>query len=107
MRRFLFLFLILCSTQGFSQSDNQKEFIPDGVRQYQFNLDKPAKSLDKLFYEPGGEPVKGTLSPDGSRVIIEHYKKGKRVKAEVVYMDGLKGEVIKSPCYIDPVTYEL
>ena len=82
-------------------------FVPGGVKQYQFHLDKPAKSIDELRYEKTDEPIKGNLSPDGTRVVMDNYKKGSRVKLKATYEDGTTEEVIKSPCFIDPMRYDL
>jgi hypothetical protein len=102
---FLF-FLIIGSARAQSPAGNT-EFIPSGIRQYQFALPKQGAEIKDLQYVPSGEPVKGTLSPDGNRVILENYRKGSRVKMNVNYTDGTSEELIKSPCFIDPVSYEL
>lgn len=82
-------------------------FVPSGVKQYQLHLDKPVKSIENLRYENTGEPVKGNLAPDKIRVILDNYKKGSRVKLNVIYEDGTTEEVTRSSCFIDPVRYEL
>ena len=82
-------------------------FVPGVVKQYQFHLDKPAKSIDQLQYEKTGEPIKGNLSPDGTRVVMDNYKKGSRVKLKALYEDGTTEEIIKSPCFIDPMRFDL
>ncbi len=82
-------------------------FMPEQFRQYQFQLDDPVKSIDELRYEQSGEKIKGTLSPDGLRVVMENYKKGQRVKLKVEHADGRVEEVSKSPCFIHAVSYEL
>ncbi|MBK7683589.1 MAG: hypothetical protein IPJ26_14475 [Bacteroidetes bacterium] len=93
-----------------AQGQNLKQdtlFMPDQFRQYQFQLDEPVKSIDELRYEQSGEKIKGTLSPDGLRVVMENYKKGQRVKLKVEHADGKVEEVSKSPCFIHSVSYEL
>ena len=82
-------------------------FVPGGVKQYQLHLDKPVKSIEWLKYENTGEPVRGNLAPDKIRVVMDNYKKGSRVKLKVTYEDGTTEEVVRSPCVIDPVRYEL
>lgn len=109
MKRII-VFLFLFSGYNFIHAQTNKSdllFVPGGVNQYQFHLEKPAKSIEGLQYEKTGEPIKGNLSPDGSRVIMDNYKKGSRVKFKANYGDGTSEEVIKSPCYIDPFRYEL
>ncbi|CAN5609140.1 hypothetical protein BH11BAC2_BH11BAC2_19610 [soil metagenome] len=108
--RKIFLLLIFFSGWNTLQAQSLKQdtlFTPDAFRQYQFQLEKPAHSIDSLRYDKTGEPIKGILSPDGSRVIMDNYKKGSRVRLKANYTNGISEEVIKSPCFIDPVTYEL
>lgn len=102
------LFLSLLAGAVRAQSLKQDSiFLPDQLRQFQFQLEEPVEKIENLRYEKSGEPIKGTLSPDGKRVVMDHYKKGQRVKLNVQYPDGRVEEVSKSPCFIDPVTYEL
>lgn len=73
------------------------------INQHQFYLDKPATSIELLEYEKDQQPIKGEISGDGFRVIMDDYVKKGRVKAIVVYTDGTKEEISKSSCFIDPV----
>ena len=82
-------------------------FVPDQLRQFQFQLEEEVEKIEDLRYDKTGEPIKGTLSPDKKRVVMDNYKKGQRVKFSVTYPDGRSEELTKSPCYIDPVTWEL
>jgi hypothetical protein len=99
----LFLFTL---TNGQSLKSDSL-FIPGSVKQYQFNLSKPAIDVQELRYDQSGDPIKGGLTRDGARVIMDNYKKGQRVKAKVTYADGTTEEITQSPCYIDPVKFEL
>jgi hypothetical protein len=103
-----FLVIMVLSFSAKGQSLKQDTlFMPEQFRQYQFQLDEPVKSIDELRYEQSGEKIKGSLSPDGLKVIMENYKKGQRVKLKVVHADGKVEEVSKSPCFIHAVSYEL
>lgn len=107
---FLIMFLFLNAFNNASHGQSLKRdsiFMPDQFRQYQFQLDEPVESIDDLRYEQSGEKIKGSLSPDGLRVVMENYKKGQRVKLKVAYADGKVEEVSKSPCFIHSVSYEL
>ncbi|MEP7264206.1 MAG: hypothetical protein ABI772_06905 [Bacteroidota bacterium] len=109
-RSFLILVMAasLCYSSTIAQSfKSDSLFVPGNVKQYQFNLDKPALQIDDLKYEQSGDPIKGGLTRDGGRVIMDNYKKGQRVKARVTYADGTSEEITRSPCYIDPVKFEL
>jgi hypothetical protein len=82
-------------------------FVPSSVKQFQFNLIKPAERITNLQYENSGVPIKGNLTPDGRRIFLDNYIKGQKVKVTVYYTDGTSEEILKSPCFIDPVRYEL
>ncbi len=101
---FFSFFMLKVNAQSL-KSDSM--FVPGGVKQYQFHLDKPVKSIDDLQYEKTGEPIKGNLSPDKTRVVMDNYHKGSRIKAKVTYEDGTTEEITRSPCVIDPLRYEL
>ena len=110
MKRALLVLVLMTGVMEFTHaqtSEEKSDFIPEGIRQYQFNLPKEGQEIQDLRYDPSGEPLKGTLTPDGNRVIMQNYRKGSRVKMTVVFKDGTSEELVRSPCYIDPVTYEL
>ena len=108
LRLFLTITTLLLSTLSKGQSlKSDSLFIPGSVKQYQFNLEKPAVDVQELRYEQSGDPIKGGLTRDGARVIMDNYKKGQRVKAKVIYADGTSEEISRSPCFIDPVKFEL
>lgn len=110
MKKIIFVFLFLASINDATQAQSLKGdtiFMPEQFRQYQFQLDEPVRSIDELRYEQSGEKIKGSLSPDGLRVVMENYKKGQRVKLKVEHADGKVEEVSKSPCFIHAVSYEL
>ncbi len=104
---FIWFFLIITHSGQGQNLKSDSVFVPDLLRQYQFQLEGPVQSIENLRYEKSGELIKGTLSPDGKRVLMENYKKGQRVKCNLVFPDGRKEELIKSPCFIDPVNWEL
>lgn len=103
----LFVFLGFSSLLYAQDGKGQSGLIPEELRQYQLNLGKEAKEIKEINYSPTGEPVKGKLAPDGQRVIIDQYRKGTKVSLKVVWADGVEEEIVRSPCYIDPVRYEL
>lgn len=81
--------------------------MPEGLRQFQFQLEKPVKAIENLQYEKTGEPIKGYLTPDGTRIIMDNYKKGQRVKVDLIQKDGKVESLTKSSCFIDPINYTL
>lgn len=104
----LMITFTLCYSSSIAQTfKSDSLFVPGTVKQYQFNLDKPALEINDLKYEQSGDPIKGGLTRDGGRVIMDNYKKGQRIKAKVTYADGTSEEITRSPCYIDPVKFEL
>jgi hypothetical protein len=70
---------------------------------YQIFLNQPAKEIKYLMYEKDFLPIQGELSEDRKSVIMKNYKTGTKVRVKVEYEDGTVEEIIKSPCYIDPV----
>ncbi|MBL0064086.1 MAG: hypothetical protein IPP38_03530 [Bacteroidetes bacterium] len=73
------------------------------VQDYQISLPRPAKEIKRILYDKSFLPVQGKLSEDKKSVIIKNYEKGSRVRIKVVYEDDTEEEILKSPCYIDPV----
>jgi hypothetical protein len=103
-----FVFFLLGMNSMYSQTLKQDTlFMPAAVKQYQFHLEKPADRIEHLRYENTDESIKGKVSEDGKRIIMDNYKKGQRIKFDAIYKDGTREEVKKSPCFIDPVSYEL
>ena len=103
-----FIFFMMASAVANAQTLRQDTlFVPGAVRQYQFHLEEPLERIENLRYDQSGEPLKGTLSPDGKRVVLDNYKKGQRIRFNAVFPDGRTEEVGKSPCFIDPIQYEL
>ncbi len=70
---------------------------------YQIFLPHPAKDIKYLMYEKDFLPIQGILSEDKKSVIMKDYKTGTKVRVKVEYEDGTVEEIIKSPCFIDPV----
>jgi hypothetical protein len=73
------------------------------VQDYQISLPRPAKEIKRILYDKSFLPLQGKLSEDKKSVILKNYEKGSRVRIKVVYEDDTEEEILKSPCYIDPV----
>ncbi|HNP49730.1 MAG TPA: hypothetical protein PKL85_12880 [Bacteroidia bacterium] len=73
------------------------------VKDYQISLPHPAKEIKLLLYDKSFLPIQGKLSEDKKSVILKNYEQGNRVRIKVVYDDGTEEEILKSPCFIDPV----
>lgn len=102
------VFLLIGLSYSSAQSlKSDSMFVPAAVKQYQFNLEKPVERIENLRYDQSGEPIRGRLNIDGTRVVMDNYKKGQRVKLDVIYPDGTREEVKKSSCFIDPVRFDL
>ena len=86
---------------------NDSLFVPDAICRYQFNLENQVKSIENLRYDKTNEPIRGELSKDGKKVIMDNYKKGQRIKFDATMPDGKVEHLEKSPCFIDPVVYEI
>ena len=73
------------------------------IKQHQFYLDKPGVSIELLEYDKDKQPIRGEITGDGMRVIMNDYVKRGRIRAVIVFEDGTQEEVFKSSCFIDPV----
>lgn len=115
---FAIIFNFVALTNVFAQLQKQTEIIKEPIKieaspeveeyhakglLHQIYLEERAKSLEGLEYEKDGEPLKGKLSEDGKRIIIENYHKRGRVKVTVTTPTGEQKTVSKSSCYIDVV----
>ncbi len=70
---------------------------------HQIYLENKARSIQELEYEKDGEKLKGKISEDGKRIILENYHKRGRVKVTYTTESGEQKTVSKSSCYIDVV----
>ena len=91
------LFIFWCQEAFSTDSTSVKK------QDYQIFLSQPAKEIKYIMYEKDFLPIQGTLSEDKKSVIMKEYKTGTKVRLKVEYEDGTVEEIIKSPCYIDPV----
>lgn len=99
MGKILFIsFLLLCFGRVSAQDSTAVK-----KQDYQIFLPHPAKEIKYILYEKDFLPIQGTLSEDKKSVIMKDYKTGAKVRVKVEYDDGTVEEIIKSPCFIDPV----
>lgn len=70
---------------------------------HQLYLDEEVEKIIEIKYEKSGKKVKGSLSDDGKRILIENYVPGSRVNATLKLANGETKEISRSSCYIDPV----
>lgn len=87
------------SVDGSARDSTSRKQIQD----YQISLPHPAKEIKLLLYDKSFLPIQGKLSEDKRSVILKNYEQGNRVRLKVVYEDGTEEEILKSPCFIDPV----
>lgn len=102
----VFAFLLFSLTELFSQnSDLKKPLSPieSKFELHQFYLQDPAIKIMEMQYDKDCTPVKGKLSEDGKTVLIKEYIEHSRIYLKFLKADGKEEEVIKSPCFIDPV----
>ena len=72
-------------------------------QQHQIYLEKPAISIQDLKYEKDDVKIKGNLSQDRSRIIMDTYDHKGRVSFTVNYADGTFETLSVGSCFIDPV----
>ncbi len=99
MRFYLILLFFFLSSQLAKSQDSL--FVKK--QDFQIFLPHPAKQIKYLMYDKNFLPIQGTLSEDKKSVIMKEYQTGNRVRVKVEYEDGTVEEIIKSPCFIDPV----
>jgi hypothetical protein len=86
---------------GYAQSkDSDDEPVFDS---YQIYLKKPAEEIKEILNYKDCQPIKGTITEDKKKVIMEDYVPGNKVYLQVRYADGTEEEFVRSPCFIDPV----
>ena len=105
---FIFIFFLFAfSCKAFATADSIRienpKPVENGIKDYQIFLKHPAKQIKLIMYEKNFLPIQGKLSEDKKSVIMKDYQTGNKVRLKVVYEDGTEEEIIKSPCYIDPV----
>src|SRR5690242_18198306 len=94
---FCFASTSLCQAQANNNS------APPKVDSYQIYLKKPAKEIREIKNQNTCEPINGTLSEGGRKIKMHDYEPGNKVYIQIIYMDGTEEEIIRSPCFIDPV----
>ena len=95
--------LLMLQNTVYAQSNKMTDEEIQEFKQHQLYLDKPAIEIEDIHYEKDDTPIKGELSEDGAKVIMDDYNKRGRVNFTVRYADGTTEEISRSPCYIDPV----
>lgn len=95
-----FLLLAFSGTRISAQTDTLKAKVQSD---YQIFLKHPAKEIRHILYDKNYLPIHGQLSEDRKALILKNYEPGNKVRFKIVYEDGTEEEILKSPCYIDPV----
>ncbi len=95
--------LLMLQSTVHAQSNKMTDEEIQEFKQHQLYLDKPAIEIKDIRYEKDDTPIKGELSEDGAKVIMDGYNKRGRVSFTVHYADGTTEEISRSSCYIDPV----
>lgn len=97
---FFFLYTLPSEAQSDSLSVQPK---PEIITDFQIHLPHPAKSIKYIMYEKDFTPIQGKISDDKKSIILKNYQKGTKVRLKVEYEDGTSEEILRSPCFIDPV----
>ena len=103
---FIFITLFFAASKIIAQhSVVKEEEKPDEPKYeiHQFYLQYPAIKILEIQYDKDCTPVKGKLSEDGKTVLIKEYIEHSRIYFKFLKADGKVEEVVKSPCFIDPV----
>lgn len=95
------IFLTAFFTYGaFGQTEKK----PEEKRQdHQIYFKQPVKEINHILYDKNFLPIQGEISKDKRSVVLKDWDRGTKVRVKVTYEDGTVEEIVKSPCYIDPV----
>ena len=96
---FVVSLLVFSSVNVFAQSDSLPQQKQNDI--YQIKLKDPVKCIQQIEYEKTGEPIKGYLDDDKTKIYLEDYKVNNRVKLKVIYENGREEEILRSPCSIE------
>jgi hypothetical protein len=104
LRFIIILFMSLTGAGAFAQSENETPAYEEPTfDSYQIYLQKPVQEIKEIRNFKDCEPLKGTISEGQKKIIMEDYVPGSKVYLQVRYTDGTEEEIIRSPCFIDPV----
>jgi len=70
---------------------------------FQIYFKQPIKEIKHIMYDKNFLPIQGEISKDKKSVVLKNWEKGTKVRVKVAYEDGTEDEIVKSPCFIDPV----
>jgi hypothetical protein len=85
-------------------SFSQEEPKPEPKKQdHQIYFKAPVKEIHHILYDKNFLPIQGEISEDKKSVKLKEWEQGTKVRLKVTYEDGTVDEIVKSPCFIDPV----
>ena len=103
IRWLMISFLFFTALNLCAQSDADSTSYEPHFSSYKIYLKKPAQEIREILYYKDCQPIKGTISDDQKTVIMDGYIPRNKVYLQVIYTDGTEEEIIRSPCFIDPV----
>jgi hypothetical protein len=106
MKRFLIFLTLICSfpaVDGNGQNPQEQSKPAEKKTDHQIYFKKPIKEINHIMYDRSFLPIQGEISEDKKSVVLKNWEKGTKVRVKVTYEDGTEDEIVKSPCYIDPV----
>ena len=103
MLQLLWILLFSFVLVGVSSAQTDSTWHEPKFNSYQIYLKKPLKEIREIQYFKDCQPIKGKISEDQKKVIMEDYIPGNKVYLQLIYVDGTEEEFVRSPCYIDPI----
>jgi len=85
----------ICAQSNPNDGGNKQDF--------QIYFKQPIKEIKHIMYDKNFLPIQGEISKDKKSVVLKNWEKGTKVRVKVTYEDGTEDEIVKSPCFIDPV----
>lgn len=94
------MIVLAFSGTAYSQSENKAV---EKKQDHQIYFKQPIKEINHIMYDKSFLPIQGEISEDKKSVVLKNWEKGTKVRVKVTYEDGTVDEIVKSPCFIDPV----
>lgn len=95
------VYILFC----FCSKAKDNDSLPKPKIPFQIFLDKEIKEIKWLMYDKNFLPLQGKISLDKKSVIMPDYEKGNKIRMKVIYEDGTSEEIMRTPCFIDPVVW--
>jgi hypothetical protein len=99
----ILFFALVTAGSGYAQITIDSVDTTPRFKSYQIYLKKEVQEIKEIKYFKDCSPINGNISQGKKTIIMEDYVPGNKVYMQLIYTDGTEDEIIRSPCFIDPV----